>query len=67
MLDFLYSLGQALCLLGLAYGALLAMGNSKTFTARREARNPHRRQKDRSKRDADGQDPPSTDSWHARI
>ncbi len=67
MLDFLYSLGQALCLLGLAYGALLAMGNSKTFTARREARNAHRRQKDRSKRDADGQDPHSTDSWHARI
>jgi hypothetical protein len=59
MLDFLYSLGQALCLLGLVYGALLVTGNSKTFTARREACNAHRRQKNRSKRDVEGQDPHS--------
>jgi hypothetical protein len=38
MLDLLYSLGQTLCLLGLAYGAILAINTSETFIALGQAR-----------------------------
>ena len=57
MLDALYSVGQILCLLGLAWGALLAIGTLETFIALREARVGHRRRLGRARRDADMEDP----------
>jgi hypothetical protein len=58
MLDFLYSLGQVLCLFGLAYGAILAMNSSETFIALGKSRFEHRRRKRGGARPhADGADP----------
>jgi hypothetical protein len=41
MLGFLYSLGQVVCLPGLARGAILAITASQTFIALRQARFEH--------------------------
>jgi hypothetical protein len=38
MLDILYSLGQVLCLLGLGWGAMLAISTSETFIVLDQAR-----------------------------
>jgi hypothetical protein len=52
MLDFLYSLGQVLCLLGLAYGAILAPSTSETLNALRNARFEHRLRRRQARRHA---------------
>jgi hypothetical protein len=57
MLDALYAIGQALCLLGLAWGALLAIGTSETFTALDQASVEYRRRVARKQRDANDEDP----------
>jgi hypothetical protein len=50
MLDFLYALGQVLCLLGIAWGAILAITTSKTFIALDQARCERRRRTRRARR-----------------
>lgn len=56
MLDFLYFLGQVLSLVGLAYGAYLAIGHSKACLADGQARFERRRVRRRAQREADEQD-----------
>jgi hypothetical protein len=56
MLDFLYSLGQVLCLLGLACGAILAINTSETFTALRQVRFEHRVRTRHARRHPTGED-----------
>jgi hypothetical protein len=56
MLDYLYAAGQALCLIGLAWGAWLALASSETLRALREASARHRSRSGRH-RTADVDDP----------
>jgi hypothetical protein len=57
MLDFLYSLGQVLCLLGLACGAIFAISTSETLIALGQARFEHRVRTRRARRHPTGEDP----------
>lgn len=57
MLDNLYAAGQALCLLGLAWGAWLAVCSSETATALREAGAGHRRRRAHPGRALEREDP----------
>jgi hypothetical protein len=52
MIDFLYSLGQVLCCLGLGYGAFLALRHSRTYFRIGEVRFERRRTRRQSKREA---------------
>jgi hypothetical protein len=57
MLDYLYAVGQILCLLGLAWGARLALGSSELIAALREAGIARRGLRRRRQRGADVEDP----------
>ena len=57
MLDYLYVVGQILCLLGLAWGAWLALGSSELVAALREAGIGRRGLRRRRQRGADVEDP----------
>ena len=58
MLDVLYFVGQVLFLLGLAYGACLAITTSTVFLAIREAQRERRR---KLRRDTTESDPHGTE------
>jgi uncharacterized membrane protein (UPF0136 family) len=57
MVDFLYSLAQVLCVLGLAWGAILAISTSETLIALGQARFEHRVRTRRARRHPTGEDP----------
>lgn len=57
MLDFPYSLGQVLSLIGLACGAILAISTSETFIALGRTRFEHRLRTRRARRQPAAENP----------
>jgi hypothetical protein len=57
MLDFLFAVGQGLCLLGLGWGAWLAFWHSEAFALLRATMSRHRTRLDGARRQTAADDP----------